>query len=308
MNRLATLLEELTTSAVGGVLEHRRLIEVSGDDARHWLNGQITNDIRTSRRDDAVYALILDARGKIQSDLWVLERSDTEFWLEVPTVVSERIVAHLNSYIIMEDVLVRPRRELRVLRVQGPRTPTKIEEGAGPWQCRPLDDSGADWILDADHADTALTQSGVKKASDAEFWDLCTWFGVPVFGRDFDDTCYPQEAGLGVTAVSFEKGCYLGQETVCMIENRGRPPKQLCTLLLTERPETLPAPIRGTDEAEIGRVTAVVSLSETRALGLLRRGEVEIGREVRVGRGVGAVTGLVDTRRTCYVRVYPPMR
>src|SRR5690606_28633236 len=76
------------------------VLRVRGEDARTWLNGQITNDVRSTRPGDAVYALVLDGRGKILADVWALDRGD-DFVLLVPGGTVEALRTHFEKYIVM---------------------------------------------------------------------------------------------------------------------------------------------------------------------------------------------------------------
>ena len=101
--------------------------------------------------------------------------------------------------------------------------------------------------------------------------------GVPRWGRDFGADTLPQEAGLK-HAVSFDKGCYLGQEPVVMLEHRGKPPKRLVRLELEDAVE-VGAPVEAA-ERQVGRVT---SAAGTRALALVKRKALEGEAPLEVG-------------------------
>src|SRR5688500_15791167 len=102
------------------LLEDAVVLAVTGDDARTWLNGQVTNDVRATKRGDAVYALVIHVRGKILADTWVLDRGD-ELALVLPATALATVRAELEKYIIMEDVTLVDRSDLAVITVQGPR-------------------------------------------------------------------------------------------------------------------------------------------------------------------------------------------
>jgi tRNA-modifying protein YgfZ len=117
--------------------------------------------------------------------------------------------------------------------------------------------------------------------------------GVPEFGVDFGETTYPQEAGLEKIAVSFQKGCYLGQEVVCMLELRGHVKRRLASLVL-EGGAPPPAGAAVADEAGVqsGEVTSAShspTLGRPVALAMLKRAAAESGRQVTVGSVRGEV-------------------
>jgi folate-binding protein YgfZ len=114
---------------------------------------------------------------------------------------------------------------------------------------------------------------------------------VPIFGAEFDGATYPQEAGLEKTAVSFNKGCYLGQEVVCMLEMRGKVKKRIVPLVLEGD-----APARGAavmhEGVAVGAVTSAAwspTLGRAIALAMVKRQLTEPGSELRVGDAVAKV-------------------
>jgi folate-binding protein YgfZ len=139
----------------------------------------------------------------------------------------------------------------------------------------------------ATKAREAMLEAGAVPG-DAEAWETVrVERGRPRWGLDFDETTYPQEAGLEATAVSFSKGCYLGQEVVFMLEKRGHVKRKLARLHL----ETGDAPARGArvvDEAgtDVGSVTSAVkspTYGGSVALAMVKRAQAEPGRALRVG-------------------------
>jgi folate-binding protein YgfZ len=131
---------------------------------------------------------------------------------------------------------------------------------------------------------------------DDEGWEaLRLERGVARFGVDFDEKTYPQEASLEKVAVSFDKGCYLGQEVVCMLQMRGRVKRKLASIVI----EAEAVPRRGaavTDEAgtPVGEVTSAATsptLGKAVALAMIKREKAEQGQRVVVG---GARAEVVD--------------
>ena len=117
--------------------------------------------------------------------------------------------------------------------------------------------------------------------------------GVPRFGVDFDETTYPQEAALEKRAVSFDKGCYLGQEVVCMLELRGHVKRKLARVALDgASPPAAGSPITDDAGAEIGSLTSVAISPENGqivGLAMLKLAKTEPGTSLRVGGSVGHV-------------------
>ena len=140
----------------------------------------------------------------------------------------------------------------------------------------------------------ASALSGVALVGDGEGWEaLRLRRAVPRFGVDFDDKTYPQEAALEKTAVSFDKGCYLGQEVVCMLEMRGHVKRKLVPIVV----ESTEAPGRGAEVLDddgnvVGEVTSAVSsptLGKAVGLAMVKRAQSEVGKALRVGGTLATV-------------------
>jgi folate-binding protein YgfZ len=256
-----------------------RVVQVRGDDARSWLNGQITNDVRTLAGDVAVYALTLTVKGRVVSDLWVVD-DPPGLALVLPSARFEQALARFEQHIIMEDVELQPT-PLRVITVQGPRASEVVEGiGARRYACPRLG-SGFDVWVDDDAALDELEQRARKlcggRLDEAGWAAAHLALGIPRVALDFGDDTYPQEAGLK-RALSFGKGCYTGQEVVYMLENRGQLARRLVQL---EVPEGIEPGAEITDEAG-KRLGVLTSGSAPYALGLVKRSHAEAGQTVLV--------------------------
>ncbi|MEO7110704.1 MAG: glycine cleavage T C-terminal barrel domain-containing protein, partial [Polyangiaceae bacterium] len=132
----------------------------------------------------------------------------------------------------------------------------------------------------------ALTSAGAIAVDETGREIFRQELGVPRFGLDFDLTTYPQEAGLEKRAVAFDKGCYLGQEVVCMLELRGHVKRKLVSLAV----DGAAAPKHGDDVLDsagekIGQVTSA-SVSPTLgvlALAMVKAAHMEAGTELKIG-------------------------
>ncbi len=292
---MSELIDGAARLAIAGVRAlDTGVLRVRGEDARSWLNGQITNDIRAMSRGDAIYALVLDGRGKILADAWVLERGE-DVLLVVPRETVEPLREHFDKYIVMEDVeLDAP--ALAVVTVQGARAADVA--GSDGFPCDRLGDGGRDVVVPEGDRDAALARliEAAERvgggAVDDAAWELArVRRAVPRFGVDFGPANYPQEAGLKDRAVSFTKGCYLGQEVVCTLENRGQLSRRLVRL---EGAPARPGDELRADEKVVGQVTSSALDPErgTIALGYLKRA-VPVGASVASAEGPLTVAGVV---------------
>ena len=282
----------LESSAGVRALDDRTLVTVRGDDARTWLNGQITNDVRTTKPGDAVYALAIHVKGRVLADLHVLDRGERGLAMTLPRANLAQLLEHLERYVIMEDVTLAPEEGLAIVTVQGPRAAEVVGAGLESYPCDRLGRGGRDVIVAAADRD-AVVASLIEKAGaigggevDAAAWELArVRAGRPALFADFGETTYPQEAGLEAAAVSFQKGCYLGQEVVCMLENRGQLNRRLARL---ESASEL-AKGDGIVDAEnkrVGEITSVVRDGDrTLALGFVKRAHASAGAELATEGG-----------------------
>ena len=282
----------------------RGVIAVSGPDAAEYLQGQLTNDIEALGPGGGCRAELLDRKGHIQADLRVTHPRAEEIVLDTEGASTAAAVRHLTMYSIGREVSVTDRTaDTAIVSVMGPRT----EEVTGIGRLAPYAVSeerigttellaagsrdGVDLLLPA-AALAAIREEllgrGAAEVSTEAAEILRIEAGDPRFGSEMGTETMPAEAGIVEETVSFEKGCYIGQETVARLHYRGRPNRQLRGLRL----EGAAAP---GDEVRLGeRVVGSVGsacLSPAHghiALAILRR-EAEPGARVSVGAGAGEV-------------------
>ncbi len=287
----------------------RRILELRGAESGEFLEGQLTNAIESLQAGDGCYAALLDRKGKIRADMRVLVIAEDLIWLDTAADTSDEVERHLQMYKVGRDVEIEPRPELGMLALIGPRSSellgglpfgpehTNRLTPVGGHQLRVLaTDRGADLIGPEDALAAAareLAAAGAEAVSEAAAEILRVETGRPTFGLDMGNETMPQEAGINARAVSFEKGCYIGQETVARLHYRGKPNRHLRRLLSSE-PLERGAPVI-TEEKQVGEVgTAVISPSRgPLALAILRR-EAEPGAAVTVGAGIAAKVEAIE--------------
>ncbi len=281
--------DALLASAGVRVRDDLVLVRVLGDDRLSWLNGQLTADARKAAPGVAVYALAVTVRGKIMADVWVLVRGE-ELAVLLPADAASTVLESFDRQIIMDDVTLERDESLSVLSIQGPRASELLANGAlGEVEHHDCDELGVGGIFVlAPRAELSLLQERARAAaealggrtiSNAGFELARLRRGRPRFHADFGLEHYPQEAGLEARAVAFDKGCYLGQEVVCTLENRGRLNKELVRLL-----GRAPAPAVGTalttpEGVAVGQVTTAATEPDgtLHALGYVKRAQAAQG-------------------------------
>ena len=302
--------QALTTGC--GLLDRseRGKLALTGSDTKAFLHGQVSQDITSLSPGHGVYAALLTNKGKMLADLRVLD-TGSELLLDTERVALQELFNAVRRFSIGYDVELHKRTlERGLLSLIGPATERvlgatglPVDGLPGPAEHDHCDavlagtgvrlirtDVGIDVLSDAGAAPALaerLVAAGALPVGEAAAECLRIETGRPRYGIDLDDSVIPQEAGLNDRAVSFTKGCYVGQETVARLFYRGKPNRELRGLLSA----SVLAP--GTELSYEGRVVATVtSAAESPrrgpvALALVRR-EAPVGARVTSGDGVAA--------------------
>lgn len=297
--REPTFLEQthaLEATAGIRVREDLRVLRVRGDDRVTWLSGQITGDVRKLAPQEGVHALAINVRGKIMAELWVVDAGD-HLVVILPASAQAIVTESFERYIIMEDVLLEPDPDTRIVSVQGPLAEQVIalvkEAEARSFRADELHRGGRfvfTTAADAAKLAALLTQEAQALGARAVASDGVELArlraGVPAFGVDYDESSYPQEAGLKAL-LSFDKGCYLGQEVVCTLENRGRLHRRLCSLVAGPGASAKRGDALESEPGQLtGALTSVVHDPESGhvlAFGYVKRAHALAGHELRSG-------------------------
>lgn len=294
-----------------GLLERtdRAWLEVGGTEGAEFLQGQLTNDVEGLGEGEGCYAALLDRKGRMRADMRVLRLAPALISVETAVGTADEVQKHLDMYRVGRDVEIEPRAGRALLALVGPRTPELLggvplgpehshrEMRIGDAEVRAVTTAlGADLLFDKTHLDSAaaeLERRGAVPVSFAALEILRVEAGRPAFGSEMTNDTIPQEAGINERAVDFEKGCYIGQETVARLHYKGKPNRHLRRLVSTDALEA-GEPVTLGDRAlgEVG--TAVLSPARgALALAILRR-EAEPGAEVIVGEGKVATVEAVE--------------
>jgi tRNA-modifying protein YgfZ len=271
----------------------RGKLSLTGSGAKEFLAGQVTNDIEALSPGSGCYAAFLTPKGKMLGDLRILDRGD-ELYLDTERTALQALFDVIRRFKIGYDVQLHKRTvECSLLSLIGPQA-TRIagaEELAdtehaniskainGITTILVRTDVGVDIICDASADATvseALLSVGAQPVSEAATEIVRVERGRPRYGIDLDETVIPQEAGLNERAVSFTKGCYVGQETVARLYYKGKPNRHLRGVRLTAPAE--PGAELRLGERVVGRLSSVVISPIHGPIGLaLVRREAEPG-------------------------------
>jgi tRNA-modifying protein YgfZ len=284
----------------------RGKLALSGPDAAEFLNGQVTNELLTLGPGEGCYAAFLTHKGKMLGDLRILAvgadggSAPAELLVDTERVALQGLFDMIRRFKIGFALELHKRTiERGLLSLIGPESERIADAAAlpaaehanAPGEIAGVEvlavrtDVGVDLICDASDTETlagALCERGALGVSEQAAECLRIERGRPRYGIDLDDTVIPQEAGLNERAVSFTKGCYVGQETVARLHYKGKPNRHLRGLRIS-------GPAASGDELRLGEraLGRVGSFANSPALGpialaLVRR-EAKPGAVVSVG-------------------------
>jgi folate-binding protein YgfZ len=280
-------------AGVADLSHHHSRWQVGGADRARFLHGQCTNDIMRMKPGEACYAAFLTAKGKMRGDAVIVCRQD-DFLLVSGAANAAALRLSLEKFIISEEVTIEEvSGRWGELTLQGRRA----AEIAGQLESPELMVHADHWIAPGGVTVLApagrvgglleqAVQAGATRIGEPTLELLRVEAGRPRFGADMDENTIPVEAGLESRAISYEKGCYIGQETIARIRTYGHVNRHLVQMLLAGNATPSPGTAVVAGEREVGRVTsAVMSPRHGRALalGYVRRELAKPGATVRVG-------------------------
>ena len=290
-------------------------VAVHGEDRFRWLSGMVTNMVNELDGNAGAWNLVLNAQGRIQGDLTVWREAD-DLELEIEAGQFERLMAHLERFIIMDDVELVALSGETALGLTGPECDEVLGRLSLPTLSEPLTATRVEWngldlkiaraygVLGA-HYELWVPETGIKKlwkalrtagatpvgCASVEAFRIAE--GIPAYGIDIAEHDLPQETSQ-LRALHFNKGCYLGQEIVERIRSRGSVHRHLRQLELIGPVPTGGAELTLDDGMAAGRIASAAELALAAgfrifALGMIR-GEAEL-RNQPLTYTVGTATG-----------------
>lgn len=274
----------LRDGAPVAVRREAAVVWVEGPDAEGFLQGLLSNDVAALAPGGACAALVLDAKGHVVVELRAHRDAPDAFTLLAEPAAAATLVGLLERYHFSEDLEILGPEPVGVVTLAGVAPPAGAVVVPGPLP--------ATWDLVTDDPEGSITAAGATEAPPEALEMARVAAGVPRVGVDTGPATLVQEVGLEESAVSFSKGCYLGQETVARLQFRGHANRRLRGLSLEE-----PAPAPGTpvrlDGREVGLLSSVAATPDLGAIGLaVVRREVEDGAVVDVGGSAARVVPL----------------
>lgn len=221
----------------------RTVLAFRGPDAVRYLNGQVTNDVTRLAPGTALHACVTDAKGRLQAEVRIFRGPDDSLFVEAPPELRESLEARLTRYLVADDV--------EVADLSADWHPVHLLDSTGrcllQWQ-RPaaalvltskrLGPPGHDLWLPGAGAAAALEslRSLAASCDPAQAEAIRIRHGRPAWGKELVPGMLPPEAGLDKTAISYTKGCYIGQEVISRVHSVGKLHRRLARFALDASP------------------------------------------------------------------------
>jgi hypothetical protein len=275
-------------------------LHVTGEDAGAFLQGQFTNDLRALASTRAVYGLWLTVKGKVLADSFVLAGgSPREFWVgsyfSPAAVVRER----LESHVIADDVVIGDETENWVgLCILGEAANDLLADappGTPVFPGRRHRGPAVEWMypLAAGEPAWAVALRGVGRLVEPEERDRQRIAaGIPAVPADIGPGDLPNEGGLEADAISYTKGCYLGQEVMARLKSMGQVRRRLVRVrgAGAEHP-VCPAPVF-TEARQVGELRSAVRDGAGGWIGLALVSRLQVGSATALALAAGAPPAL----------------
>jgi folate-binding protein YgfZ len=307
---IAEYYKAATEGAAITELDSFGLVKLTGPDRVSWLQGMITNDVEKLARGRGCFAAHLTPQGKIVAQMRVLKDAEA-LWLSLEHAAIPKLMAAFDKLLIMEDVQVADvSSEYSILGLFGPHAARALAS----WGGQPLSLESLYSHQTIDRSRIMVSQLGYEiwtpraevdsvlrffadhgvTAIDHGTWDvLRTEAGIPVYGVDVDETTMMPE--LGESGISYEKGCYIGQEVVAKVKYIGHINRRLVGLRISGRElPDMKSPIRKGGR-EVGYITTSLfspGLNQPIALGFVSRSAYAAGTDVEIGTGTATIVDL----------------
>lgn len=263
---LAEEVQAVRTSVGYWFRDDYTFVRITGADAAEWLHSQTTNDVQGLESGHGHHNAVLDRQGRVHGH-FTLHRWDDEFWMLIENIQVEHVLEHLDAHLFIEDVTIESTGDdLEQFILQGPKTLSLLsrlmdtEESRGTdllprewYHVHPIELAGAEllafritmtgedgYVLVGEPGHCAAVGQSLREADDAiEVMPigheaqsvLRVEAGIPQYGLDMDEQSRLPETTLERTTVSYEKGCYLGQEVVARLKAYGTVKRALMGLV-----------------------------------------------------------------------------
>lgn len=281
----ANLYQTILTTGAWVDLSTRAKWRLSGADRVRYLNGQVTNDVRTARADSSLHACVTNVKGRIEGDIYLHSEGESLVF-DAPADLRETLGIRLERYIIADDAVLEDITEdWQLWHWIGDAAP----EGFVTVKATRFGIPGHDlWLPSSSALPSDLSPQ--LTATEAETFRVLQ--RVPAWPSELNVETFPQEAGLEKTAMSFTKGCYIGQEILSRIKTTGKMPRELIAWETADSAELTSGGHLHFGERDIGVITSVARHPVTgRCVGLayIRQGSAAADSVLLVGGEMSSI-------------------
>ena len=276
--------------AQGGIIDlsSRAKFLLTGGDRVRYLNGQVTNDVRQAKGTESLYACVTDLKGRIAGDVFIhCSNQGDGLLLDAEADLREPLAARLERYIIADDVEFSDVTEAwHLWHVFGPAASHFVPGTHGALKSSRLGVDGVDLWLSPSAAAPTVT---CPTLSEADFETCRILHGIPRHPTELNAGTFPPEAGLEVRAMSYTKGCYVGQEVLSRIRTTGRMPRELvrwCSGSVIAPGESVFADPGAAGVSAIGTITSAAwhpVLNQWTGLAFVKQGAATLDSKLPVG-------------------------
>lgn len=293
------------------VADFRTWVRLGGEDRVGFLQGMVSNDVRGLGPGEGCYAAVLTLQGRVVADLRIYAAGD-HLLLDLPTAAAPAAVEALQRHIVADDVVVAVEDSARVA-LEGPQAPDVLARAGASWPGPALALAAGRIagvpvrLATASHTGEAGVMVDCGASAAAAIWEalrgagaepvggealdvLRVEAGIPWIGVDMGAEMLVMEAGIE-NALSFTKGCYLGQEVVERAAARGQVHRRRVGIVVEGEPLPAGSPLSA-DGREVGWATSTVrsaGLAATIGMGYVRRNMAAPGTELQARAGAAIV-------------------
>jgi folate-binding protein YgfZ len=291
----------IESAALFDLSDHAK-IEVAGPDARIFLHNLCTQDVKDLPVGEWREAFLTTNKARVIAHVWITHRENNVLWLDMVAGQGAKVLQHLDHFLISEKVELTDRtQEFSLLRLVGPKAAEVVQRASitPSRQHRLLALDGYDFFCltaDAESLRQRLLEAGAILSGPETYQTLRIEAGLPEYGIDIDEHRFAVEVNRTVQAISYAKGCYLGQETIVMARDRGQVNRLLMGVTVAEGMPLARGRKLFRANEEVGQVTSSwfsPRLGQTIALAYLRRGSWDAGMEIVVDPAMGERTAIV---------------
>ncbi len=245
------------------------LLEFRGPDAVRFLNGQLTQDVRrVAGGKISLPSCVTDARGKLQFRVTVSDSGDGALWISGPADFSGNLEARLTRYLIADDVEVSDLTgRYGLAHFTGPMLEPPV--GVIARQSNRFGLAGTDWWIHASLTVEFPVEIPMLESDALEALRIAN--GIPAWGSELIGGMLPPEALLEATDISYNKGCYVGQEVISRIKSAGKVNRRLARFVFDAEISVVPGPLENS-AGVVTSVSPIASAGVRHALGYVKRG------------------------------------